>query len=144
MFTYLSNLKVKQKIIFSFTFVLLINSLLIAILYLLAKYNLPFKNLFFVLVIIGLLISIVIAIRLSNYFVNTIHKLKSSLKNLSEGKLSTEIQSVANNDEFGDIIHSFNTLNVGLHQTSSFANDIGKGNFDIDFKPLGKDDILGN
>jgi PAS domain S-box-containing protein len=96
-----------------------------------------------ILVIVGVLLSLLLAFLLTNYLVGLINKLNKAVKLLSEGKLSDNIINKST-DELGEMVSSFNDLTLGLKNTSEFANEIGAGNFDMDFKPLSKEDVLGN
>lgn len=80
------------------------------------------------------------------YFRN---KLNESIKTprtligqLAQGKLLDTAN--VGKDELGSIIEASNSLAVNLKSASEFALEIGKGNYDHEFQPIGKDDILGN
>lgn len=47
-------------------------------------------------------------------------------------------------DEMGQMIELVNQLTSGLRKTSEFADEIGKGKLDVEFKPLSEKDVLGN
>ncbi len=58
------------------------------------------------------------------------------LKNTSKIKVKT-------GDEIGKISIALNNLLEGLNHTANFANEIGQGNLDVDFKLLGENDSIG-
>jgi methyl-accepting chemotaxis protein len=96
-----------------------------------------------VCVVLGLVMSLVAFYFLITYVINNMKQLTNLVQQLSEGKLpSNTIHS--SDDELGQISASLNVLTEGLRTTSKFANEIGTGNFDIDFKPLSEADVLGD
>ena len=95
-----------------------------------------------ILIILGILISVVSFYYLIKYMINIINQLNETVKQLSQGKLPAKIENDSS-DELGQITDSLNTLTTGLYSTSNFANEIGSGNFDLDFKPLSSEDVLG-
>jgi PAS domain S-box-containing protein len=48
------------------------------------------------------------------------------------------------NDEIGEMADAMDNLVNGLKATTLFAENIGKGNYASDFKPLSEHDVLGN
>ncbi len=72
-----------------------------------------------------------------------IHKIKYAVTGLSKGILDNHLE-INQNDEIGDIANAINKLSGGLKTTAQFGQELGKGNFDMDFKPLSERDILGN
>ena len=96
-----------------------------------------------VCVVLGLIISLLSFYFLITYLINNMKQLTSLVKQLSEGKLpSTAIHGAK--DELGQITDSLNVLTEGLRTTSQFANEIGTGNFEINFTPLSEEDVLGD
>lgn len=95
---------------------------------------------------IGVLVS-AIGLFVSNYFSrglsNSIVLIHEKLKELSDGKQVEEAKSTRK-DEVGEMTQSLNLLVNGLRTYTSFAKEIGKGNFDDSFNLLSKDDLLGS
>jgi putative methionine-R-sulfoxide reductase with GAF domain/CHASE3 domain sensor protein len=92
--------------------------------------------LFLFIVAYGLLFSKSIAgalARLNNY-----------LHPISKGILPDKLMTLRQNNELQKMINSINELVEGLKKTTSFAEAIGKGTFGTEFKPLSKQDALGN
>ena len=75
--------------------------------------------------------------------VSEIKKISNKLSLMSEG-IIVEKAKYAFEDELGDINRSFNKLADGIAKTAVFAEDIGKENYQTEFKPLGDQDKLGN
>lgn len=70
-------------------------------------------------------------------------KIKDTIVSLSRGELKrSELKK--SNDEIGQMVYAVDSLVEGLSKTSSFAENIGKGNYDSEFIPLSDNDILGN
>lgn len=63
---------------------------------------------------------------------------------LGEGDVSFKKQIRVTGDEFLHIKQSFDKLIKSYRYVSKFADEIGSGNLDIDFKSLGDKDVLGN
>jgi PAS domain S-box-containing protein len=89
-----------------------------------------------------------IAIISGIYLVLSITKPVAFLKNivvkLGRGELVEEKQAKFNNDEIGDMALAMDALVNGLKGTTLFAENIGNGNYNTDFKPLSTHDVLGN
>lgn len=64
------------------------------------------------------------------------------LNNLVRGDTSLSVKPTQ--DEFAGIIAAANQLGENLKQSSNFAQSIGEGNFEFDFKPVSEQDMLGN
>ncbi len=92
-----------------------------------------------VLLVVGFLI----ALFTYRSIVRPINDLKSILLSMGKGVLpENEIQE--RNDEIGEMSAALNSLIRGLKDTSNFSKKIGEGEFNSEYKPLSKDDILGN
>jgi putative methionine-R-sulfoxide reductase with GAF domain len=63
---------------------------------------------------------------------------------LSAGDISDIKVNWQGNDELAEMGKSVEILTIGLKQTSTFAEEVGKGNFEATFTPLSKADSLGN
>jgi len=64
------------------------------------------------------------------------------LEHLVKGEVSEYLEP--SQDELGVIIDSANKLSENLKQYSSFAQSIGEGHIDYEFKPVSDGDVLGN
>ncbi|NJM15640.1 MAG: GAF domain-containing protein [Bacteroidales bacterium] len=94
------------------------------------------------IVAILLLFSIVMYISL-NPIVMGLGKVVERIDEMALGKSFRELVYEAK-DEIGQIINAIKKLSASLHKTSMFAKEIGEGNLNADFTPLGKEDVLGN
>lgn len=90
-------------------------------------------------VILGIFMSFFVANRISKPII----ELKSVIDALGRGEQPKAVD-VISNDEIGDMEISVNQLIKGLSDTSDFAENIGRGNFDAAYTPLSHKDILGN
>jgi PAS domain S-box-containing protein len=95
------------------------------------------------LMIFGTIVALSIAFMLSNYIVNHIHLIRDNIDKLKKGNLPDVIE-VDSKDEIAEITSSINELTLGIKNTSQFAGEIGKGNFEKEFQPLSDEDVLGN
>ncbi len=94
-----------------------------------------------IIVLAGLLIAyfIVRTIR------GPINYVKGVVLMLGKGELVEEDKNRKyTNDEIGEMAIATNMLVSGLKATSGFAENIGKGQYDSNFKPLSEHDVLGN
>jgi methyl-accepting chemotaxis protein len=94
--------------------------------------------------IIFLIIAAVVASIISKNLVNKIYQLRDIINKLSAGDISDIKVNWQGNDELAEMGKSVEILTIGLKQTSTFAEEVGKGNFEATFTPLSKADSLGN
>ncbi len=93
-------------------------------------------------IIIGLA-AILIAILLFYSIFNPIKKYRNTISSMGRGKLPDE-RLREGRDELGRIGSALNSLIQGLKDLTTFSEEMGKGNFKSNFKPLSEDDTLGN
>ncbi len=98
-----------------------------------------FVKLIGIFLIIG---GILIAILTTNSITKLIQQLKKMLLSMSLGILPKQ-RIGARTDEIGEMSIALNGLVESMESTTDFAKETGKGNFEADFKPLSKDDTLG-
>ncbi len=106
----------------------------------LASYSLKLST---TIIIIGLIVSIWIAIFVSNIISNPINQLREILYKLAKGELP-ETKISQSKDEIGDMSNALNLLVDGLRRTSEFSYEIGEGNFASNYSALSEKDVLGN
>ncbi|HAF30954.1 MAG TPA: histidine kinase [Bacteroidales bacterium] len=104
---------------------------------------LSLENFIYVSGIILIIISIIIALVLSQLIIKPIKKIKDILILMGNGVMPNK-QIKENNDEIGEMAAALNTLIRGLKETTDFSIEIGKGNFESPFVPLSENDDLGN
>ncbi|MGD1957884.1 MAG: PAS domain S-box protein [Fulvivirga sp.] len=93
------------------------------------------------LVLLGL--TVIASLIFSRYLTGALDSLKSTLELVGNGILPENINRKSN-DEIGLMANSLNYLVQTLKKTAGFAQQIGEGNFDANFKPISQDDALGN
>ena len=93
------------------------------------------------LVLVGL-VTVILILLVNKFVIKRIQAVDSDLKLLTKGE-KPEIIEVSSNDEIGDMEMSLAVLSETISKNVKFAVEIGKWNFDTDYKLLSKDDILG-
>lgn len=104
------------------------------------------KSLFFSFFIAGFIIfilALIVAIIFSRILISPLISLKSTMKHLGEGVLPKKVEKQSN-DEIGLMAEATNNLVQALRRTAGFAQKIGEGDFEANFKPLSDQDALGN
>lgn len=99
-------------------------------------------NKFLISGLVLLFLSLFASILFSKYLTNPLVSLKSALEMVGNGILPNKVEKETN-DEIGLMANDLNQLVHTLKKTANFAQQIGEGNFDADFKPISKDDALG-
>jgi len=94
------------------------------------------------MIIIGMLISLLVAWVLARLILKPISNIKKSIEELSVGKIPERVE-VNTKDEIGDIAQGLNSVLLGLSKASEFSVEIGKSNFEHQFSPLSDNDTLG-
>ena len=100
------------------------------------------KNLVIGLGIALIVISVIVAIITTKNIVDPIHRLKTVLVKLGRG-VFPDMATSEGNDEIGEMSVAMNNVVDGLKRTKDFAQEVGSGNFDTDYKPLSSKDSLG-
>jgi HAMP domain-containing protein len=93
--------------------------------------------------IILVIIAISTALYLSRVIITPIQKVKRILLEMGKGIMPKK-QIKETNDEIGEMAGALNNLIRGLKETTEFALEIGKQNFDSSYVPLSDQDDLGN
>ncbi len=101
------------------------------------------KNLFLIVTIIIIFI-LIVSYYLSNMLVSPIVTMERKLINMSQGIQEDKFSHIEREDEIGHMFMALNKLIHALDDTIKFANEIGSGNINADFKPLGAQDKLGS
>lgn len=96
------------------------------------------RNLGIALIVMGVLI----AFFTTRNIVAPIQRLKGVAVKLGRGVFPSA-RLKEGNDEIGEMTASMNNVIDGLKRTKDFANEVGSGNFDTDYKPLSSKDTLG-
>ena len=101
-----------------------------------------FRRFIFIMLIILALVSIVAGVLTLNSLANPINRTKNILLEMGKGILPKD-KLKEGNDEIGQMSKALNLVVQGLKNISDFTVEIGKGNFDTQFKPLSEEDTLG-
>jgi serine phosphatase RsbU (regulator of sigma subunit)/F0F1-type ATP synthase assembly protein I len=99
-------------------------------------------------IIVGALLVLFIGTLLIAFFTTRsitkpVHELKGILINLGKG-IFPKNKINPSNDEIGEMSLAMNQLVEALRQTTTFANEVGKSNFDYPYTPLSDEDVLGH
>jgi serine phosphatase RsbU (regulator of sigma subunit) len=99
-------------------------------------------------IIVGALLVLFIGTLLIAFFTTRsitkpVHELKDILINLGKG-IFPKSKINPSNDEIGEMSLAMNQLVEALRQTTTFANEVGKSNFDYPYTPLSDEDVLGH
>lgn len=110
-----------------------------------SEMNTSFAILKFVVLSLAILIVALVIISffyLSKNFISPIMRIRSILLKMSKGELP-ELNIKAPANAVGEMLSALKALMSGLKETSQFANETGKGNFDYPFEPLSENDVQG-
>ena len=98
----------------------------------------------FIITLIGLTLLIAVIWLIAFNITKPLQKAKNTLSQLAKGKIDTSNKlDIYTGDEIEEIGNSINTLIEGLGKTATFANEIGMGNFNVQYTELSDDDTLG-
>lgn len=92
-------------------------------------------------------VGLILAWLVTNDIVLPIEKINEVIARLSRGELpeESEIDTISKrSDEVGEIARSVYNLVSGLRSVAAFAESIGRKEYDVPFKPLSENDVLGN
>jgi len=91
-----------------------------------------------------LIIGIILAFSISRAITRPINYLRAIIDRLGQGDLVKIDKSKLSNDEIGDMAKSLSSMAEGFGEITVFAENIGAGKYDSNFKPLSESDMLGN
>jgi PAS domain S-box-containing protein len=91
-----------------------------------------------------IIIGLMSAIFLMRTITRPVNFLKNIVVKLGRGELVEDKQARVSNDEIGEMAIAMDNLVAGLKGTSLFAENIGNGKYNTEFKPLSEHDVLGN
>ncbi len=97
-----------------------------------------------ILAVVLLIIGIILAFSISRIITRPINYLRSIIDRLGKGDLVKIDKSKFKNDEIGDMANSLSAMAEGFGEITDFAENIGNGQYDSEFKPLSDNDMLGN
>ncbi|MCS6974355.1 MAG: GAF domain-containing protein [Cyclobacteriaceae bacterium] len=102
------------------------------------------RNITLILAGATVVLGLAIAFFLIRSITRPVNFLKNVVVKLGRGELVEEKQSKFSKDEIGEMALAMDNLVAGLKATTLFAENIGKGNYSTEFKPLSDHDVLGN
>lgn len=108
----------------------------------LEQYSIRLRIFISILAVSIVCIGILLSIYLTKRITTPISRIKKIIKDLGRGVIN-KVDYKESNDEIGKMIRSVNTLAEKLEETAAFAQNIGNRNFNVNYAPLSKDDILG-
>ncbi len=91
-----------------------------------------------------LIIGFILAFSISRAITKPINYLRAIIDKLGKGDLVKIDKSKLSNDEIGDMAKSLSEMTEGFGEITVFAENIGDGKYDSEFKPLSEGDMLGN
>ncbi len=102
------------------------------------------RNITLILGAIIILIGLLSAYFMARSITLPINYIKDIVVKLGRGELVDDKGKKFNNDEIGEMAIAMDNLIQGLRSTTNFAENIGNGKYDSEFKPLSDHDVLGN
>ena len=105
------------------------------------------RNITLILGLVTITIGLIGAFLLSRSITRPISYVKNIVVKLSRGELPERDRDQSQSfsrDEIGEMAHAVDGLVNGLRATSTFAENIGRGQYDASFTPQSKQDVLGN
>ena len=105
------------------------------------------RNITLILGLVTITIGLIGAFLLSRSITRPISYVKDIVVKLSRGELPERDRDQSQSfsrDEIGEMAHAVDGLVSGLRATSTFAENIGRGQYDASFSPLSEQDVLGN
>ena len=108
----------------------------------------PFNNTLLVTILVGMIGFVIlsyITYRISKQITNSLDRTNHLLKSLARGDLNPNHKlEITGKDELNQMAYSVNVLMDELNNKAKFAESIGEGHLDAEFKAAGDNDILGN
>ncbi|OFX89177.1 MAG: hypothetical protein A2W99_01720 [Bacteroidetes bacterium GWF2_33_16] len=101
------------------------------------------ENFIYIAGIILITLAVLMALYLGNKIIRPVKYFREHLISMAKGVLPKQ-KVKETQDEIGDMAAALNELIRGLKETTEFALEIGKGNFEFQFVPLSDEDDLGN
>lgn len=97
---------------------------------------------------IGLLLLLISVASVSlsvRYLLQPLNSIANIAEHVASGDMQTDVDQVhVTGSEVGRINQALGSIVTGLDSMADFALQIGKGNLDVEYRPLSKNDVLGN
>ncbi len=91
-----------------------------------------------------LVIGLILAFYLSQSITRPINYLRGIIDKVGKGELVPIDKKKVSNDEIGDMANSVANMASGFSDITTFAENIGNGKYETQFRPLSENDMLGN
>jgi two-component system, NarL family, sensor kinase len=101
------------------------------------------RNYIIMSTVIIILMILVVTFFISNAISNPILYLKDIIIRLSKGIIPADMIQAKSNDEIGQISKAMGQLIGSINKTTTFAHEIGAGNFNASYTTLSENDTLG-
>lgn len=101
------------------------------------------RNTTILMSMILIVISVLTGLLVIRSLIKPVRDLRKALTKMSKGILP-EKELPVSRDEIGEMSSSVNNLMKSLKELTRFSEGIGKGNYDYPYRPLSKEDSLGN
>ncbi|MBI4648803.1 MAG: HAMP domain-containing protein [Bacteroidia bacterium] len=98
------------------------------------------------IILLGIALVIIVVITALSFIrmlVKPVNYVKNILLDLSKG-MFPEVMKMNRKDEIGEMTRAMNLMLDNLRKTANFSFEIGKGNYNTEFKSLSEQDVLGN
>ncbi len=93
--------------------------------------------------VVIIIVAIFIAVFTIRLILKPVNLVKNQLLMLGKGIIPNQ-KINTRNDEIGEMAMALNNLLDGFNRTKEFAKEVGAGNFQVSYKPLSDQDILGH
>lgn len=94
------------------------------------------------LCIITVCAGLYLSVHMTNIITGPVNKIRHIVNDLGKG-IIRKLEYRESKDEIGEMVRSVNNLSETLFTTATFAHEVGVRNFDMPFKPLSSEDMLG-
>lgn len=102
------------------------------------------RNYFMLVTVLIMIFVLIVTYFISGAIVIPLVNLRDIIQIISRGIIPPRRPRVRTADEIGEMGAAINQLIDSFEQTTRFANDIGRGNFDATYDLLSKEDVLGH
>ncbi|MEM7109191.1 MAG: GAF domain-containing protein [Bacteroidota bacterium] len=102
------------------------------------------RNITLILGVVIVAVGLLFAFFMARSMTKPINYIKDLVVKLGKGELVDDQGRKFSRDEIGEMAIAMDNLIKGLRSTTIFAENIGKGNYESAYQPLGEDDVLGN
>jgi PAS domain S-box-containing protein len=102
------------------------------------------SNMTYILSVIVFIIGLFTAFYISKSITRPINYIRGVIDKVGKGEIVDVDKSKVSNDEIGDMSESVANMAGGFSEITQFAENIGNGKYDHNFKPLSENDALGN